>query len=272
MTNNDIENKLQLIHTQKFSLEDFDMELHSIKEEYVKRDKQKDAKQVWIYQTIIEIHRLYLNAFKLLKEKNHYEGWCQLERIEITISCLKRHFQFDKSEYRLWHIEKTVKNLQVIFPYRIFASSEILKKKKKCSICDKEISIRKSCGHVVGEIYNGEMCHQIVTEAEVLGVSLVENPGNKYAVTFLKDEQTNEQIDQYNYTTVDYLFENISDPYEHWDLKVSQQIIRKGDYGNISRNEPCSCGSGKKFKKCCGMKIGKKFPHYEFILRSPFAV
>ena len=25
----------------------------------------------------------------------------------------------------------------------------------------------------------------------------------------------------------------------------------------MSRNEPCSCGSGKKFKKCCGVFIEK---------------
>ena len=30
--------------------------------------------------------------------------------------------------------------------------------------------------------------------------------------------------------------------------KIDPKIIRK----KMSRNEPCSCGSGKKYKKCCG--------------------
>lgn len=269
MKNSEIENKLSLIHTQQYSLEDFDSELQRIKEEYVKDDKQIEAKQIWIYQTIIEIHKLYLNAFNLLKNKKYYEGWCQLERTEITISSLKRHFQYDKKVFGLWDIEKKVKNLQVIFPYRLFASSEILKKTKECSVCGKEISIRNSCGHVVGEIYNGEMCHRIVTEADILGVSLVENPGNKYSVMFLKDEKTGEQKDQYNYDTVDYLFDLITEPYESWELEVSQRTMTKKDYGNIGRNDPCLCGSGKKFKKCCGLNIGKKYPHYEFIVLNP---
>lgn len=269
MKKSEIENKLELIHTQQYSLQDFDSELQKIKEAYVKADKQAEAKQIWIYQTIIEIHKLYLNAFNLLINKKYYEGWCQLERIEITISSLKRHFQYDKKEYRIWDIEKQVKNLQVIFPYRLFASSEILIKKKKCSVCDKEISIRNSCGHIVGEIYNGEMCHRIVTEADILGISLVQNPGNKYSVMFLKDEKTGEQTDQYNYDTVDYLFDHIAEPYEYWDLEVSQRTTTKEDYGNIGRNDPCLCGSGKKFKKCCGLNIGKKYPHYEFIVRNP---
>ncbi len=113
------------------------------------------------------------------------------------------------------------------------------------------------------------MCHRIVTEADILGISLVENPGNKYSVMFLKDEKTDEQIDQYYYTTIDYLFEHINSPYEFWDLEVSQREIVKDDYGNIGRNDPCSCGSGKKFKKCCMEKIGEKYPHYEFVCLNP---
>ncbi|MFT5839286.1 MAG: SWIM/SEC-C metal-binding protein [Flavobacteriales bacterium] len=31
--------------------------------------------------------------------------------------------------------------------------------------------------------------------------------------------------------------------------KPETQIITR----SLSRNEPCNCGSGKKFKKCCGM-------------------
>ncbi|MDD4576813.1 MAG: SEC-C metal-binding domain-containing protein [Bacteroidales bacterium] len=269
MKNEEIVDKLNNIHLQNFSLEDFEEQIQILKLDFVKNGNQQQAKLLWIYQTIIEIHKLYVNAFNLLKGKSYYQAWCQLERIEITLHSLKKHFSYDKKQYFLWHIEKSVKNLQVIYPYRLFASSEILKKKKKCSVCDKEISIRNSCGHIVGEIYNGEMCHRIVTEAEILGISLVENPGNKYSVMFLKDEKTDEQIDQYNYDTIDYLFEHITSPYEFWDLEVSQRETKKEDFGIVGRNDPCPCNSGKKFKKCCLLSVGKKYPHYEFIVLNP---
>lgn len=269
MKNDEIVEKLNNIHLQIFSLEELDEQIQNQKQIFVRDDKQDEAKLLWIYQTIIEIHKIYRNAFKLLQDKSYYQAWCQLERIEITIHSLKKHFTYDKKQYGLWNIEKAVKNLQVLYPYRLFASSEILKKKKKCSVCEKEISIRNSCGHIVGEIYNGEMCHRIVTEAEVLGISLVENPGNKYSVLFLKDEKTGEQIDQYNYDTIDYLFDLINSPYEIWNLEVSQRELKKEDYGNIGRNDLCTCNSGKKFKKCCMTKIGEKYPHYEFILDNP---
>lgn len=251
------------------SLTELYQEFQKEKEQFVRANKQNEAKEVWVCQTIIEVHKIYRNAFVLLKGKSYYKGWCQLERIEITLSGLKRHFKYKKNEFFLWHIEKSVTNLQVIFPYRFFASSEILKKKKECSICNREISIRNSCGHIIGEIYNGEMCHRIVTEAEVLGISLVENPGNKYSVMFLTDEKTGKQIDQYNYQTIDYLFAHINSPYETWDIEVSEREIKKADYGNVGRNDKCPCNSEKKFKKCCGLKIGEKYPHYEFIVTNP---
>tara|TARA_R110002020_G_scaffold137792_1_gene307342 strand:- start:373 stop:585 length:213 start_codon:yes stop_codon:yes gene_type:complete len=38
--------------------------------------------------------------------------------------------------------------------------------------------------------------------------------------------------------------------YKKWIKKIMLQAqLRKKD--NIGRNDPCYCGSGKKFKKCC---------------------
>ena len=35
------------------------------------------------------------------------------------------------------------------------------------------------------------------------------------------------------------------------DGTVKKQPIKKGQ--KVGRNDPCPCGSGKKYKKCCGM-------------------
>ena len=34
------------------------------------------------------------------------------------------------------------------------------------------------------------------------------------------------------------------------DMRTVQQVVRSGD--KVGRNDPCPCGSGKKYKKCCG--------------------
>lgn len=42
----------------------------------------------------------------------------------------------------------------------------------------------------------------------------------------------------------------INDDYYHGGQQEVGQIVRSGP--KIGRNDPCPCGSGKKFKKCCG--------------------
>ena len=78
MKNVEIEIKLRKIHEQKYSLEEFNADLQVIKGIYVKENKQEEAKQIWIYQTIIKVHKLFIEAFNLLKSKQYYQGLCQL--------------------------------------------------------------------------------------------------------------------------------------------------------------------------------------------------
>lgn len=269
MKNKQIINKLSALHKPSFSFENFLTEIHTIKNKYVLKNNQEQAKLLWCYQAIVEIHKNFNHAFILLKDKKYYKAWCQLEQIEISFKWLKRHFIYNKDEYYLLHIEKSVKNLQILYPYRLFGSSELIKKKKKCSVCNKEILLRNPCGHVVGEIYDGEMCHRIVTEAEVLGLSVVENPGNKYSVMFTIDPKTNEKVDHYNYDSVDYLLKVIDSPYEKWNLEVMTKYHPHENYKDIGRNDKCPCNSRLKYKKCCLKEKGIKYPHYEFIVKNP---
>jgi preprotein translocase subunit SecA len=38
--------------------------------------------------------------------------------------------------------------------------------------------------------------------------------------------------------------------FSHGELPAQQPVKRKGN--KVGRNQPCPCGSGKKYKKCCG--------------------
>ena len=270
MRNEEIIDKINALPEQCFPLCNFIDELQQIKAKYVRQDLQDAAKQIWIYQTIVKIHYLYIEAFDLLKNKEHYKGWCKLEKIEIELGFLKNHYQYDQNSFCLHQIEKTVKNLQVIFPYRLFASSEMLIQEEKCSICNQVVSIRKPCEHIIGEIYNGELCHRIISKCKLLGFSVVPNPEHKYAVLFISNQDGEVQKDHYDYSVLNALFKKLNNPYDNWDLRVYQYTITKNHYDNIHRNDLCICSSGKKFKECCALNIGKKFPHYEFIFyKSP---
>lgn len=40
-------------------------------------------------------------------------------------------------------------------------------------------------------------------------------------------------------------------PQQHFDLQGSGETLVRAEK-KVGRNEPCSCGSGNKFKNCCG--------------------
>jgi len=43
---------------------------------------------------------------------------------------------------------------------------------------------------------------------------------------------------------------------EHMGNKSKQAAPQyKNDMRSIGRNDPCPCGSGKKYKKCCGLGL-----------------
>ncbi|MGB7991992.1 MAG: UPF0149 family protein [Candidatus Methylophosphatis roskildensis] len=53
----------------------------------------------------------------------------------------------------------------------------------------------------------------------------------------------------------DELAESVLALYQFWRAKRPLQTIRRnGD--KVGRNEPCPCGSGKKYKQCCGKADG----------------
>jgi hypothetical protein len=269
MKTEDILNKIQSIRDEKFPFEDFDNKLQVYKLQLVKEDRQDEAKQIWIFQTIISIHKGYVKAINLMRSKEYYPAWCQLEKVEKILPRLKKHFNYSDNEFHLQFVERSIRTLQVIYPYRLFGSAEILKKKKKCSVCDAEISIRNFCGHEVGEIYDGEMCYREVTEAEILGLALVENPGNKYSVMFITNEETGEQTDHYNYEPIDYLMNHMKSAYEFWDIEISKREIKRENFGNIELTDLCTCGSDMIFEKCCQKKIGQRYTHFVFLLEEP---
>jgi len=46
---------------------------------------------------------------------------------------------------------------------------------------------------------------------------------------------------------------NQDEPEDISDLeKIINRPVPKTDDKKVGRNDPCSCGSGKKYKKCCG--------------------
>jgi uncharacterized protein len=43
--------------------------------------------------------------------------------------------------------------------------------------------------------------------------------------------------------------------YRYFKAHRTASVVTREPVGKVGRNEPCPCGSGKKYKKCCGEAV-----------------
>lgn len=244
--------------------------LKSIKAKAVMSNNQDIAKKAWCYETIHEIQKKYLMAFGAMKEGRFYDGWCLLERVEIAINSLEKHFPLSTDDvFKISFVDRQVNQFQNLFPYRMFISPAFIQLEKECSICGSKVSIRNFCGHKKGEIYNGEMCVHVITKADLLEISVVPNPVQKYSVLFLSDPETKKEVDHYDYSLVNYVITALQSPFDGWEAQKTKIRHPHTLFAHINKGDNCPCESGKQYKNCClKNKEGVLRPHMNVIFYS----
>jgi hypothetical protein len=105
-----------------------------------KSEDESLANHIWCLERILEIHHRYAQAFSEIKKGEYYQGWCSLERVEITFIFLERHFDISTDEFYLASILRYTEQFQLAYPYRMFLSPGFIHKKKSCTICEQQIS------------------------------------------------------------------------------------------------------------------------------------
>ena len=66
-----------------------------------------------------------------------------------------------------------------------------------------------------------------------------------------EDWPSGEELEELQAECAEKLPQAVADIYRFWLAQRSIKTIRH-ETPKVGRNEPCPCGSGKKFKKCCG--------------------
>ena len=190
----------------------------------------------------------------LINEK--YEAaWNLLDITDIELGYLEQNYNTkdEQDRFHLLFIGRMLKEYQKLFPYHYFFSRESIIKEEKCSICGQIVSIRHPCGHVPGKIYMGELCLRKITDAELISISIVTDPFDKYTMLKLDNKE-------YNYGMLKYLLEIICSPYDEFYVKIER--VKKKEYKGVQRNELCPCGSGKKYKRCHCDQEDEMMDHY----------
>lgn len=250
--------------------EEFISPIKELKEKAIEAKDELLANALWCYETVFEIQQLFNRAFEYLKKaaissnelvdesdsqksKEYEKAWNELDQCDITISSLEKCFCIPNRSLKDYSIEKIliqIQLLQTLFPYRFFGSREMVIKEEKCSICGQVVSIRHPCGHIPGNLYCGQMCYREVTDVDLIGVSIVEKPFDKYSIIKAKGQQ-------FDFKLLDSVVPLLK-PNTTWSYEVEKRLLPQ--YEKAKRNMVCPCGSGIKYKKCLRLYPDR---HYE---------
>lgn len=265
----DIENILQNVSSNynERNYEELYVILSQLKKEALRKNNEEDAKYIWCLETALSIQKNYIQAFIECKKDQYYKGWCDLERAEIQLGFINRHFPFEPDQFHLKFIYNVLEKIQPLFPYRIFLSPEIIENEKVCSICEEPILPRNPCPHKLGNIYQGEMCGRIVKKPQLVGMSFVRDPVQKYSVPFMSEN--GETKDHYDYSVIRYLIQRLDSPFHKWNVEMTTAIHPHTRFKHLSVNDKCPCASGIKYKKCCLKKEGVLMPHIQISFEVP---
>ena len=197
-----------------------------------------------------------MEAFNSARGGAFKAAWDSFDEADGHLNSVERHFAGDGGAFGLRHMRIHIPRFQSLFPYQWGVSPAFLYKRIVCSVCRARITLRSNCGHVSGEIYDGEMCVRVIEKAEILHISLVESPAQRYSVVDLDPDSP-------GFGPVRYVFNALRSPWDAWTVRREERRDRHPLFRSLGRNDPCPCASGRKYKRCC-LHSETVFPHFEF--------
>ena len=233
--------------------------LSQLKGEAVADDNQVMAKAIWCLETIGRIQDHFVSTFLQIRNDEFKDAWDQLERCQVETGFLDKHFIEKGDEFGIEHARVHARQFQDLYPFEIGFSPGSIVKAAHCSICHTKLSLRGGCDHEIGEIYDGEYCGRVITELEILHVSLTDKPAHKTSVIFPNGN------DDYRLSLVKSVADALHSPWHKWSYRREERKEHHPRYKGVGLNDPCPCESSLKYEDCCLSK-DTVFPHFEFFL------
>jgi len=149
-------------------------------------DSDSVLDRYWFLRTLIDVYNRFVRCLSDIKSAKYYDAWCELERIEIASADLTTNMVYPALRRRVSFIANVIARWQALFPYAVFLSPEYVARKTECTICGGMNTPWIFCGHEAGKLYRGKIAHRRVVQADLLGISFVTTPVQKYSVAFAK--------------------------------------------------------------------------------------
>lgn len=219
-----------------------------IKSTAIEETNEKLANAQLIFKNYFLVFCNLASYFKLLQEQHYKSSWNALQDCLDDLKFVGKYLELD-SRKEIPDIYDLLECYEKLYPYTVFTSSEYIISKSHCSICGKSMQ-SLSCPHIKGNLYWGEIAVEYIDEIqEFQAVCLVKHPEDKRCIIELSDDNRTEsekfkKLEQFIALKLPFL--------QQFTITSQIETRQRNDIIKVGRNEPCSCGSGKKFKKCCG--------------------
>ena len=205
--------------------------LSQLKSDAVSINDQLTAKAVWCLETIGRIQNHFETSILDISAGEFISAWNGLERCEIEIYFLDRHFTEEAGEFGVEHVRVHTSQFQDFFPFKWGISPAYLHQEVRCTICDAEWTLRNRCNHKIGEIYNGEQCGKKICKFKILHVAIVDRPAQKYSVIAPNGN------DDYRFNLVKYVADGLKSPWACWSYHKEERRKHHPLFVGIGRND-----------------------------------
>lgn len=230
----------------------------SIKQYAIENNIEELANAQYVASLYMKLLCQLSSYFKSLKEKEYRKSW------NILQDCLDSAFWIGQytiieNRYEIPQIVDLLTGYESLYPYKIFSSTEMIITKSECSICGKPFQ-SLDCPHIKGNLYWGEVALENVTEIkELQAIAMVSHPLDKRCVMELSDDtRTKEE----KFQLLNEFLEQQIPAFQLFSIEIQKTRLQRIDIKIVGRNDKCPCGSGKKFKNCCGQDLYYEHHHY----------
>lgn len=112
----------------------------------------------------------------------------------------------------------------------------------------------KSSCRKIQKNFDADGCKRWSQSAKWTGMEILHNEGggendSNGTVEFIANYSINDKPVKHHETAI---FEKIDGVWKFIDGEIAKQAPIRREEPKVGRNDPCPCGSGKKYKKCCG--------------------
>lgn len=220
-----------------------------IREIAVSEDCEKLANAQFLFREYFVLFSCLSQYFDLLSKKEFKQSW---DKLQDCLDTIKHIGKFADDRLEIDDLYCLLSQYESLYPYTLFGSIEYVISKSHCSICGKSMQ-SLSCPHIRENLYWGEPAIEVIDEiTTVRAISIVEHPKDKRCILWAADDTRTEE-EKFKKLS---LFLEMQMPFlQQFTMTSRIELRKKEGLPSVGRNQKCPCGSGKKFKQCCGKDV-----------------